>query len=155
MKIPQNFQNYNFALQFHCSSLTLEDALAFRAKLYSTDDKITQDKFAAQFVYGEDVKRRRRKPESSAPQHEISVYYTMQRKSGDKINICRNMFIAITGFNKQRAVKVTKQIKNFGEIKETRGGDRRSFDYVGNKIVSESIRNFRVFTKFSFPFRFN
>jgi hypothetical protein len=136
--IPSVCQEFHNKNRFNCSSITLEDVLAIRRKIYATLDKISQDKFISNFVEGYEPKRRRprKSPNNSISfTHCISLLYTLEKKDGTKINVCKAMFIAVTGFSKERIVNVAKQISKHGVISENRGGDRRSTVFVDKKII--------------------
>lgn len=134
---PEVCQELHNKDRFNCLSFTHEDVLAMRNKIYATHDKIAQDKFASQFVVGYAPKRRRPRKDTNKPsifRHGISMIYTLENRNGKKINVCKSMFTAVTGFSRERIVNVAKQ-SNSGQIKEKRGGDRRSTVFVDKRII--------------------
>lgn len=100
--------------------------MEFRSKIYSTDDKITQDKTISEYLIGKEAKRKA---------NEVRVSYIVEQISGERVTVCKNFFIQVSGFSENRILNIVKQIKRFGEVKEKRGGDRRSFEWTGKQIV--------------------
>jgi hypothetical protein len=137
--VPDVCQGLHNKDRFNCLKITLEDVLAFRRRIYATHDKISQENFLVNYVYGCEPKRRRirkNSPQTSySARHGISMLYTLEKQEGKRINVCKAMFLAVTGISKKRIVSVAKQISRYGVIAENRGGDRRSTVFEDKKIV--------------------
>nr|CAI5836576.1 unnamed protein product [Callosobruchus analis] len=106
---------------FQCSSLlTMRDIKYFYDAFYKTSSKVAQDHFILKHCSASNLKRSRKRKE------EIDkVVYTVRRRDGLLVKVCRQSFMDILGVKKDRILNILKRYKDNNEMPlERRGGDR-------------------------------
>lgn len=89
------------------------------AYLYKSNDKIEQDMRILACCSGNKPKR------GKAEHAQVSIQYNIRLKNGHLIRVCRNAFLGISNFSKDRIQRVLRNFVIHGAIpKERRGGDR-------------------------------
>ncbi|XP_050302158.1 uncharacterized protein LOC126740258 [Anthonomus grandis grandis] len=119
---------------YYCTTLTMAQVKECHAYLYESKDKIEQDRRILACCTGN-------KPKRGKTDHaQVSIQYNIRLKDGHLIRVCRNAFLEISNFSKDRIQRVMRNFVLFGALpKERRGGDR-----VGVKNIDKqkSIKQF-------------
>lgn len=93
--------------RFQCATLTIDDIVEFRERLYQTTEKSDQNTFLMNFITTLSPKRRTGRAEVARV---MQVYYKLQRKWGESVPVCREMFFTTTGLGQTRVANIVKKV---------------------------------------------
>nr|CAI5851159.1 unnamed protein product [Callosobruchus analis] len=104
----------------------MRDIIYFYDAFYKTSSKVAQDLFILKHCSESNPKRSRKRKEERNKKKSISVVYTVRRKNGLLVKVCRQSFMDILGVKKDRILNILKRYKDNNEMMplERRGGDR-------------------------------
>lgn len=113
---------------FQCGKFTPPDAMEIRNRIYSVPDKIRQDRLVSNLLTLKNVVRRRQRPNrKNAPKPRLfNVNYKVPRRDGKSIHVCKKFFLHIVQIKPTHLNSICKKIYQVVDIKENRGGDRKS-----------------------------
>lgn len=104
---------------YYCGTLTVKVVKDFHSYLYDTPNKIDQDTKILACCTGNKPKR------GKANHSQVSIQYNVRLNNGKLVRVCRDAFLKITNFSKDRIQRVVRNFVTQGKIpKERRGGDR-------------------------------
>lgn len=111
---------------YSCAEVTQEDIIVSRQKFFHCPHKIKQDQKISHMLYLENPKRRRSKggDKQNGP-HKFEVQYKIWCE-GERKRVCKKFFVAVFPISNKRLWNIANKIKAGTDVKETRGGDRKS-----------------------------
>lgn len=131
---------------YKCKLVTNSDVRIIRSRLYKHKTKIDQEKYLCRYlaVAAPVRKRKVNKPGVKSKSHRISIIYNLPRpkKSIGCVPVCRNFFLDVCGVNRNRILRIARNLHEGEIFKENRGGDQISHKSAEKKErIKEFIRN--------------
>lgn len=104
---------------FYCRTLSMKNIKDFHTYLYKSQDKIHQDTLILACCLGNKPKRGKKSHD------QVAIQYHIRLNNGELVRVCRDAFLGITNFSKNRIQRIVRNYVVCGVIpKERRGGDR-------------------------------
>lgn len=125
---------------FNCNAVCREAIINARKRLYNIPNRVLQNNKIAHFLRVHHPKGKK----SYKNVQSVRVTYMLKDTNNILQPVCQKFICAALSLSQRRLLTIAKQVLSNGEIKESRGGDRRSKFYVNNKqAVIEFIGNLK------------
>ncbi|CAH1102789.1 unnamed protein product [Psylliodes chrysocephalus] len=113
---------------YKCFKITRRDITVARKKILEIPDKHVQDRKLSYLCKVFEPKRYREKYRANCrnQKHVLSAKYNMVRENGKTYRVCQKMILKCFGITLKRLHTITRNIRFGSDIKERRGGYRRS-----------------------------
>lgn len=122
--------NHSKTSNFRCAEIKQIDAKKFSDLYYENVDRISQNKFLAQFCkYGEKTT-----PGANvASDKHVPILYKMKLRTGRAIKVCQRTFLELLHVPRCRIMQVCKNLADLTQTVDRRGGHRWATQYDQKK----------------------